>query len=462
MNDELNHPRSKAKRLYVTEKEQEFPLVCPAGAVTAVVGREIIFDAAVLDSFDVKGFQPVHYDLMVLCAAIELADRRWKRPRGWRRDLHITIPVIDLGPWQDREVLATLHGVLRHLTCDNWNVTFVQAKNPSPVGNRQATLNFPNTKTFAIAYSDGLDSRAVAALSGDRDEALCIRVAQHRQSRKIGDSYFTQIPFKVRGYRSDESSFRSRGFKFAAVTAIAAHLSNLTRIVAPESGQSALGPVLLPLHNIYPDYRNHPTFFRKMEQFIHALLSHRVHYDQPRLWYTKGQTLRAFLELHGKLGHELTSTRSCWQNRRVVNTGGSKRHCGLCAACLLRRQSLYAVSVSESSDTYVVSDLHALDVTEALSAVRNAADKHVMMDYGSVGARHLQHLGDMAFLSDDILCAYVSEIATATDATSKETFLSLKTLLATHAEEWRRFLAAQGEKSFLNNWMLGGRYGRSE
>ena len=462
MNAELNHSRPRAKHLYVTEENQHFHLACPEGAITAVVGRDITFNAAVLDSFDVKGFQPVHYDLMVLCAAIELADRRWKRPRGWRRDLHVTIPVIDLGSWQDREALENLHSVLRHLTCDDWNLTFVQAKNPSPVGTRQGMLNFPNTKTFAIAYSDGLDSRAVAALSGDRNEALCIRVAQHRQRRNTGDSYFTQIPFRVRGYRSDESSFRSRGFKFAAVTAIAAHLSSLTRIMAPESGQSALGPVLLPLHNIYPDYRNHPTFFRKMERFIRVLLNHHVHYDQPRLWYTKGQTLRAFLELPGKLGHELTSTRSCWQNRRIVNIGRSKRQCGLCAACLLRRQSLHAVSVNESSDTYVISNLRASDMTDALSVVRNAADKHVMMDYGSVGARHLQHLGDIAVLPDDKLRVHVSEIATATGATYQETLLNLRTLLETHAEEWKAFIGAQGERSFLKSWMVGGRYGRSK
>ena len=462
MNAEFNHSRQRAKRLYVTEKGQELPSACPEGAVTAVVGREITFDASVLDSFDVKGFRPVHYDLMVLCAAIELADRCWKRPRGWRRDLHVTIPVIDLGSWQDREVLENLHNVLRHLTCDDWNLTFARARDPSPVGSRQGMLNFPNTKTFAIAYSDGLDSRAVAALSGDRDQALCIRVAEHRQRRNSGDSYFTQIPFRVSGYRSDESSFRSRGFKFAAVTAIAAHLSNLTRIVAPESGQSALGPVLIPLHNIYPDYRNHPTFFRKMERFIKGLLSHSVHYEQPRLWYTKGQTLRAFLELDGKLEQDLTSTRSCWQNRRIVNIGGSKRHCGLCAACLLRRQSLYTASVNETPDTYVVSDLSAPDLTDALSAVRHVADKHVMMDYGSVGTRHLQHLGDIAVQSDDKLRAHVSEISTATGATFQETLLNLRTLLTAHAEEWRAFLAAQGERSFLNDWMLGGRYGRFE
>lgn len=449
------------KRLCVIEKGQEPDHTCPKEAVTAEIGRQIVFDAAVLDTFDVKGFQSLHYDLLVLCAAIEFADRRWKRPQNWSRTFDVVVPVIDLKIWQRQDVSNSLQGALRHLTCDNWCFTFVQAKNLSPVGSRQIPLDFGKTKTFAIAYSDGLDSQAVSALSGDRDEALCVRVTSSYQHRKNGDSYFTQIPFKVEGYQSNESSFRSRGFQFAAITAVAAHLSNVSRIVVPESGEGALGPVLLPLHNIYPDYRNHPTFFRKMERFINAALGHRVQFKQPRLWFTKGETLRAFLDLPGKTAGDLTSTRSCWQTRRVVNVGDRKQ-CGLCAACLLRRLSLHAAGVDETPATYVVSDLSGSDVNKALSVIRQTTDRDVMVKYGSVGVRHLQHLADMADLGDGALRVHVSEIAAATGATNQETLKHLRTLLVTHAKEWRAFLSAQGEQSFLKSWMDGGRYGRSE
>lgn len=459
------HPKklvSADKHLHVVEKGQKPTRPRMGGVVTAEIGRQITFNAAVLDTFDVKGCQPLHYDLLVLCAAIEFADRRWRRPQGWSRHLHVTMPVIDLSTWQKPVVQANLRSVLRHLTCDDWSFTFVQATNRSPIGERQGVLDFPTTKTFAIAYSDGLDSRSVSALSGTKDEALCIRVANFRHRRKQGDSYFTQIPFKVKGYRGNESSFRARGFQFAAVTAIAAHLSDLTRVVVPESGQGALGPVLLPLHNIYADYRNHPTFFRKMERFIQSVLDHRVRYEQPRLWFTKGQTLRAFLDLSGKTKTDLTSARSCWQNRRVVNTGGGKKQCGLCAACLLRRLSMHAADISEKPGTYVISDLSASDVNEALSVLPQKADRDIMIEYGSVGARHLQQLADMADLPDGELRVHVSEIAAATGTDYEETLEKVRTLLVTHAQEWRAFLSAQGEQSFLKSWMEGGRHGRSE
>ena len=127
------------KHLFVIEKGQKRGAL-PKGAVTAEVGRHIRFNAAVLDTFDVKGFQPLHYDMLVLCAAIEFADRRWKRPLGWRRTLEVTVPVIDLKSWQKPEVLKSLHGLLNHLTGDTWQFSFVGAKDRSPIGSRLERL----------------------------------------------------------------------------------------------------------------------------------------------------------------------------------------------------------------------------------------------------------------------------------------------------------------------------------
>lgn len=423
------------------------------------IGKHVLFDPAVLDTFNVQGFAARHYDLMVLCAAIEFADRRWKRPAGWLRRLHLTVPVIDFDCWSRSEVQLSLLSVMNFLTGDNWRFTFIRAKNASPVKWRQFHLWYDDAKTIAIAYSSGLDSRAVSALSGSTKDALCIRVAGNNQRPFEGDTYFTQIPFKVTGYVPRESSFRSRGFQFAALTAIAAHLSNITRIVVPESGQGALGPVLLPLYNVYPDYRNFPGFFRKMERFARALLAHSVKFEQPRLWSTKGETLTAFLALPGKGPQDLVNTQSCWQTRRVVNAG-HRRQCGLCAACLLRRMSLHASNILEPAETYVVSDLTCTEVNDALEPITDDADRNIMIEYGSVGARHLQHLAELADFSDTAIRPFASQIAAATGEAYEQTLRNLRMMLMTHAKEWRAFVSAQGDKTFLKSWTDGGRNGR--
>lgn len=196
-----------------------------------------------------------------------------------------------------------------------------------------------------------------------------------------------------------------------------------------------------------------------MERFTRALLGSNIRFEQPRLWSTKGQTLTAFLRLPGKQPGHLIRTHSCWQTRRVVNAG-HRRQCGLCAACLLRRMSLHAAEVDEPGDTYVMSDLSAADVTEAIAIIADRADRDIMIEYGSVGARHLQHLADMADLPDKALRIHASQIATGNAEPYEQTLQNLRMMLMTHAREWRAFVSAQGEQSFLKSWMDGGRYDR--
>lgn len=447
------------KHLVTLEKGQRAHRPTSQNLVFAEIGKHIRFVPDILDTFHVEGFAAKHYDWMVLAAAIEFADRRWRRPTSWLRRLHVTVPVIDHDAWSRPDVQTTLRSAMNFLTGDSWQFTFIKATDRSPIGSKQIPLVFDQTKTFAIAYSNGLDSRAVSALSGSSAEALCIRVAGTKQRRLDGDSYFTQIPFRVKGFEGKESSFRSRGFQFAAIATIASHLSDITRIVVPESGQGALGPVLVPLYNIYTDYRNFPTFFRKMERFTRALLGANIRFEQPRLWSTKGETMAAFLGLPGKKKEYLVQTRSCWQTRRIVNVEG-RRQCGLCAACLLRRMSLHAAEVVEPDDTYVIADLAAEEIKAALTKISDDADRDIMIEYGSVGVRHFQHLAEMAELPDTALRPFASQIAAATGEPYEQTLRNLRLMLMTHAKEWRTFLSAQGDGSFLRSWLDGGRHDR--
>jgi hypothetical protein len=76
-------PLTPDKRLFVFEKGQKPGHTLPKHAVTAEVGWHIRFNAAVLDTFDVKGCKPLHYDILVLCAAVEFADLRWAGTAPW-------------------------------------------------------------------------------------------------------------------------------------------------------------------------------------------------------------------------------------------------------------------------------------------------------------------------------------------------------------------------------------------
>ncbi len=442
----------KVKHLIVVENDAAAISQSVPGAFVAAIGSQIVFDPSGFDRYNVKGFDPRHYDLLVICAAIELADRRWKRPYTWERSFELSIPVFDLKRWTRDDVGQALRAALSMLTGDKWHFHFRKAKAGAQFGNRQLPLAFAQKWKFAIAYSNGLDSRAVSALCGPPEETLCIRVSGDRQRRAAGDSHFDRIPFKVQGSRGRESSFRSRGFLFAAITAVAAHLAKIDRIVVPESGQGALGPAFLPPHGVHRDYRNHPAFFRKMETFLSASLDSHARFEQPRLWSTKAQTLVAFLQIPKREQLHLTDTRSCWQQRSIVNVG-RRRQCGLCAACLLRRMSLHAAGVCEPRNVYVVSDLSANSIAVALVNISSGVDRQIMIEYGTAGFRHFQHLAEMAVWNDRKIRVHVSQVAAALGATNHETNHNLRKLLEQHASEWAAFVAFQGKQSFLLKWM---------
>src|SRR5258708_6379506 len=103
-----------------------------------------------------------------------------------------------------------------------------------------------------------------------------------------------------------------------------------------------------------------------MERYLHALLGHQAKFVFPRLWHTKAETLRAFVETCPD-GGMWESTRSCWQGSRQVSVNGSRRQCGICAACMLRRQSVHAAGLSEKKNTYVWENLNAEKFEEGIA-----------------------------------------------------------------------------------------------
>ncbi len=439
------------KRLCVIDESQSVE-----GTYDAVIsiGQQIKISPQILDALASNRYNAIHFDLLVLCAAVEFADRAWGRPVTWSRSFHLTLPVRQLSVWQDQNTVQQLQEVLRHLTCDIWEFEFVQVNGDGLTG--QKKIPFPGNKTFAIAYSEGLDSRAVSALSGPSDEALRIRVTKTFNKSKEGEDLFSQLPFEVLETGNRESSCRIRGFQFAAITSIAAHVANFSRIVVPESGQGALSPVMVRLWHVYPDFRNYPTFFRQMEAFIHRLLGHDIVFEQRQLWSTKGQTLKAFLALDGKRPEDLIETRSCWRKRDVVNLPGGDWQCGICAACILRRFSLYSAGIEEPKDKYVIEDLSCSSDAKAMKRVKPAKRIELMRAYGIAGVRHFDNFAKLRYKDNKSLRIHSVELARALGLSETEILKNIRDLCSVHADEWQTFIAAQGKQSFLQGWIKGG------
>lgn len=424
------------------------------------LGREIKFSTAGLESYAFAAWEPLIYDAMVLAAAIEYGDRIVKRPpRGWAREISVRIPVHDPARWTAPPVARALQDAIEFLTGDYWILEFVGRIRSEP-GPSQKTLSLPVETKAVLAYSDGLDSRAVAGIQRELlgDRLVCVRVgSKGRDQLKINGSPepFARVPYQVHcNLRSLEPSARTRGFKFALISSIAAYLANAEEIILPESGQGALGPALINVGHAYPDYRNHPFFTLRMERFVEALFGRRLRFVFPRLWHTKGETLSEFVSLPGP--REWESTWSCWRDNRWSSVNEKLRQCGVCAACMLRRLSVHVAGLKEASDVYVCTNINASTLDEGLdsSFTRNTP---VLRNYAIAGVLHLQHLAEMAGPEPaPLVVRHATLLARALGLPREEAESSLGSLLRKHATEWEGYLDSLEEQSFVKQWAQSG------
>lgn len=367
------------------------------------------------------------------------------------------MPVSDPDRWKSPAVRDALINALQFLTGDIWDITFVKRR--KVLETPQETLQLSLVGELAILpFSEGLDSRIVAGLMADKWERRLIRVrlgskSNDRPKTAGGQPQpFTTIPYEVRaaGYSFAETSARSRGFKFVMLSGIAAHLSKATTIFVPESGQGALGPALVPVGQAYSDYRNHPLFMRRMEALLAVLFGHKVRFEFPRLWFTKGQTLEAYLRTSRNA--EWSQTRSCWQDNRHASVDGKRRQCGICAACMLRRLSVHAAGQTEKPETYIW-DLKTPSFEEGAAAGLKKIDG-AQREYAIAGTLHLDHLASLrhAPLHAPTIRLNAAQLAKALDMAEDIVRIKLDTMLDKHASEWKAYVTSLGSESFVNRW----------
>lgn len=274
------------------------------------IGEHIKFRTELLETYLFARWEPLVFDLLLLAAAVEFCDKiRRRSAMRWGRLIELSIPVHDLDRWNSPEVGKRLHAALDFLTGDKWIVNFRARAAPEEPTSRQAALSLPHGAKAVMPYSNGLDSRAVAALVGARPSDGLVKI---RLGVAASRAAFAAVPYSVSMQENSnlESSGRARGFKFTLIGAIGAYLAGVARVIMPESGQGAIGPVLVPVGQAYEDYRNHPAFTDRMTAFLKAILGRDIRFEYPRLWFTKGETLAAYIKQEGEKA-DWPDTRSC-------------------------------------------------------------------------------------------------------------------------------------------------------
>lgn len=438
-------------RVAVVEEGQR----APNGWLACRIGENLSFTTAQLESYCLASWKPLVFDALLVAAAVEYCDRIQHRPAlGWGREFDLRIPVHDVSLWNNPALKDSLHSALDFLMGDRWKIEFVPRTDPEPAP-EQSLFDLPRGKVSIIPFSDGMDSRAVAGLEARQlgDRLIRVRLGSKMIDRpNDARQPFTSVPYRVKtGKRNQESTARSRGFKFAMVSGVAAFLIKAEEIIVPESGQGALGPALVAVGHGYGDYRNHPLFTDRMAKFLTSLFGHRIEYRFPRLWQTKGQTLAAFGAV-SDVGPCLEA-RSCWQGSRQVSVDGQQRQCGICAACMLRRLSVHAAGLTEKPETYVWENLSAPTFEEG-AANGFAKITPALREYAIAGVLHLDHLATIrtSAVHRPALVRLAFQLSHSLGLSQSDIEARLDALLAEHCREWQRFLQSLDQLSFLKNW----------
>jgi 7-cyano-7-deazaguanine synthase in queuosine biosynthesis len=426
------------------------------------IGQNVRFSTEGLESYFFARWEPAAYDALLVAAAVEFADITQRRSAyKWGREFELRIPVHDPDRWNDPRLSTPLHDVLSFLTGDRWTIRFHARKKPE-LSPQQSVLTLGTGVKAVIPFSNGLDSRAVAGLLAREMGDGLVRV-RLGSSAPDGEALsrerhpFTAVPYKVSMPKEarSESTARSRGFKFALISGIAAYLADAGSIIVPESGQGAFGPMLVTVGQSYEDYRSHPLFTNRMERFLQALFGHRVQYNFPQIWHTKSETLRQFVAECAD--PSWSSTWSCWQQNRHVSVDGKKRQCGVCAACMLRRMSIHAAGLTEPSERYVWEDLSASDF--AAGAAQSFDKKKItgrLRQYAIAGVLHLDHLAGLlkSNANRHALDLAAFQLGGALGLPEPDARARLDRLLKQHTCEWEGFVRSLGAKSFVAQWAV--------
>jgi 7-cyano-7-deazaguanine synthase in queuosine biosynthesis len=425
--------------------------------IRCAVGRDLIIKPEVLGRYCVKPLEPHIYDLVLIAGAVAFADSVVPRRirTCWRRNLEVVVPTSEPDFWRRPIIVRNLTETLDLLTGDLWAFHFSRTRKKAII-DAQRSLPFEGRSSVVIPFSDGLDSFAVARLASrgaPNVGVIKVTTGSGPDARGKSEQHQVSIPISRRGsrIRLRETSNRSRGFVFGVMAGIAANLLEADRVIVPESGQGSLGPWLNPVGNEAPDVRTHPLFTASLSRFLEAVFDRRIGYEHPQLWNTKGETLRELKD--SGLDTGWWTTKSCPRGRKVCMKG-RRVQCGVCASCLLRRQSLLAAALDQGKEVYLWGNLSAPTLREAAAS---DARETVPNDerQAKCGVYDLAALGNLPNTDSGRrrVADKSAEFAAHQGTPQGDVDGRLNRLLVAHRDEWRNFVASQKSESFLKGWL---------
>lgn len=317
-------------------------------------------------------------DLLRVGMSVYVIDRlvrRKQRINGyrWHRSLQAQIGVLDADFWLTEEVQEALTACVDFVSGDSWEFSFREDRNSARITDEQFLPlpdPFANDKPLVCLYSGGLDSAAglgcrIADCPGRPIVPVTVwhqplqRKLMYEQQYPLLKSRFgvllTPLVAKAAMIWSpelrkvkEERSQRSRSFLFAALGAVAAAMTGTSTIEVYESGIGAINlPLMCGMLGSKATRSCHPEFFRRMSRLCTLVAGREISFQLPFNGMTKGQVVRRLADTN--LADLALSTVSCVH---YPLRESAHKQCGVCPACLFRRQAMFIAGIEEPKGTY--------------------------------------------------------------------------------------------------------------
>ena len=205
---------SSIRKVYLLERCEPEPAQSDEKIDTARLEEHIKFSLEDIDKLGNGGISTTHYDLIVLSASIEFADKLYRRSTQlYSRNICVNLPMHEVNAWDSIETHDRLHEVLAILTGDNWKFEFRPYKTSALESPNQKRLFIEQDVDCAMAFSDGIDSLCVYEIYSKNQVCRRVHVGNHQRNYNSPHDY-VHIPFKVKPKRVQEHGGRTRAFKF--------------------------------------------------------------------------------------------------------------------------------------------------------------------------------------------------------------------------------------------------------
>lgn len=340
---------------------------------TLTAGEDFRFDIDRIEDFFDGSMPSPLIDLLRIGMAVYLADRLVRRrqrqqQRHWSREITLKVGVLEPDIWNTDDIRDCLIECIEFLSDDVWDISFEQDDRRTR-RDIQRKL-FPVSRNSRLClYSGGLDSAAglgcqiangpdrpvipitVWHQGGQRYNVLRqinILKKRYEQAELVPLIFKAHLLGTARHHRREEPTQRSRAFLFMAAGAAAAFMCRGSEVEVYESGVGAFNlPLMAGMTGSRTTRSAHPEFLRLMSHLASTVTNQSISLTLPFVDRTKGQ-LVGVLSQHG-LDELAKTTVSC-----VSYPLRDKHHkqCGICPACVFRRQAMITAGIPESGDEY--------------------------------------------------------------------------------------------------------------